>query len=146
MKVVTRIFVAITLAMILLVIGYVSKMMLITNPGVIEELKNNPEGERAARVMLLGFEDGSSIPVNYLREGNKVFAGADGPWWRSLVDGARVTIFIKGESFTGQASVVLDNQTTVDDVFSRLRPNAPSWLPDWMNGKLVVITIEDSAK
>jgi hypothetical protein len=27
-------------------------------------------------------------------------------------------------------------------VFARLRPKVPSWLPLWLNGKLVVITLQ----
>jgi len=42
------------------------------------------------------------------------------------------------------AVVVLDDQAYVDDVFSRLRPTVPKWLPDWLNGKLVVVTLSDS--
>ena len=88
--------------------------------------------------------DGKQIPVNYLLEGNKVFAGADGRWWHVFEgEGIPVTMLIKGQELKGHGIVILDNQPYVDDVFSRLRPAAPEWLPDWLNGKLVEITIKE---
>ena len=54
------------------------------NSGVIRDLTENPNGERARVVMLLTLPSGKAIPVNYLREGQNVYAGADFPWWREL--------------------------------------------------------------
>ena len=48
------------------------------NPGVAEELRAEPDGDRAQKVMLLTLPSGREIPVNYLREGDRVYAGADG--------------------------------------------------------------------
>ncbi len=115
----------------------------IANPGDVRELQDNPDGPLAARVMLLEVGDGRSIPVNYLREGGLVFVGADGPWWRQLVDNPNVSLVIKGDTLSGQARVVLDDQAYVDAVFARLRPTAPQWLPDWLNGKLIEITLQE---
>jgi len=115
----------------------------VSNPRVVESLKRDPAGERAGIVMLLTFPDGRTIPVNYLREGDTVFAGADGPWWREFRDGgALVTLLIRGETLAGHAAVILDDPQYTAEVFRRLRPKAPSWLPAWLNGKLVVITLE----
>ena len=36
----------------------------------------------------------------------------------------------------------MDDRANIDDVFARLRPKAPDWLPDWLNGMLVVITLD----
>ena len=36
----------------------------LSNPGVVRELIEDPEGERAARVMLLTLPSGRRIPVN----------------------------------------------------------------------------------
>ncbi|MFT7243136.1 MAG: hypothetical protein ACI82A_000478 [Candidatus Azotimanducaceae bacterium] len=117
----------------------------ITNQRVIDELRSNPTSERANIVMLLTFPDGKSLPVNYLREGDRVFVGADGPWWRAFQDkGAAVSLLIKGEQLTGNAKVILDDIDYTHEIFARLRPNAPTWLPDWLNGKLVVITLSSS--
>ena len=113
------------------------------NPKVAQELRDDPNGERAALVMLLTFPDGREIPVNYLREGDQVFAGADGRWWRAFREGdVPVTVFIKGEELTGRARTVLDDPEYTRDVFTRLRPNVPKWLPEWLDAYLVVIDLE----
>jgi hypothetical protein len=110
----------------------------------MEELRTNPTGEEAQEAMLLTFE-GKTLPVNYLKEGNTVFMGVDGRWWRAFTgDGLPVSLLIQGETYTGHGVVVLDKPAYVEDVFSRLRPTAPEWLPTWLNGKLVVITITGS--
>jgi hypothetical protein len=115
----------------------------VSNPRVTDTLRSDPTGERAGIVMLLTFPDGRTIPVNYLREGDTVFAGADGPWWREFRDGgAPVTLLIRGETLAGHATVILDDPQYTSEVFRRLRPKAPSWLPAWLNGKLVVITLK----
>jgi len=136
-------FIVIVVMLVVFAVAYRLYYERVTNPGVVEEIRSNPEGERAGIVMLLTFPDGMVLPVNYLREGNEVFAGADGRWWRVFQgEGADVSVFIRGETLTGRAKVVLDDQSYVDDVFSRLRPTVPEWLPDWLNGKLVVITLD----
>ena len=134
----------ITLAAGLVLVALVSGMILynlfVTNPRVADEIRNNPDGERARKAMLLTFADGKMIPVNYLRENGRIYVGADGPWWREFRgEGQSVTMVIRGETTTGHATVELEDQDFVDDIFSRLRPTAPEWLPDWLNGRLVII-------
>ena len=114
-----------------------------TNALVIAEIQANPGGERAARSMVITLADGRVYPVNYLREGNLVFMGIDGRWWRAFRgDGQQVEMLIQGQLLIGSARVELDDQAYIDEVFARLRPKVPSWLPDWLNGKLVVITLD----
>jgi hypothetical protein len=130
----------------LLVAGaaYLSLTRESTNASVVEELRQNPQGERATRTMLITLSDGRMYPVNYLREANLVFMGIDGRWWREFLgEGQPVGLSIQGENFSGHALTVLDRPEYKADVFSRLRPAAPAWLPDWLNGKLVVITLDD---
>ena len=110
---------------------------------VAQDIRDNPDGERARRAMLIYLPDGRMYPVNYLMEGDLVFMGIDGLWWRDFRDSdVPVRMLIRGQEYTGRGRVVLDNPAYVDDVFSRLRPTVPEWLPDWLNGKLVVITLE----
>ena len=117
-----------------------------TNASVIAEIQTNPGGERAARSMVITLADGRVYPVNYLREGERVFMGIDGRWWRAFQgDGEQVQMLIQGQRFSGLAKVELDDQAYIDEVFSRLRPKVPSWLPDGLNGKLVVITLDNGA-
>ena len=128
---------------VLLILGLIF-FRSVVNPAVMDEIRNNPDGEEAQIAMILSFDD-KTIPVNYLREGNLVFMGVDGPWWRSFKgEGKAVSMVIRGETLTGHGVVVLDNDDYVVDVFSRLRPTAPDWLPLWLNGKLVVITLSEA--
>jgi len=128
---------------ILLIGGYVIHGKYIGNPRVIEEIRSNPDGDRAGIVMLLTLPDGAEIPVNYLREGDKVFMGADGGWWRAFRDdGAAVSMLVRGETLTGHAVVILNDPSYTQQIFSRLRPTVPKWLPDWLNGKLVVVVLD----
>ena len=132
------------LASLLVLIGvYYVYTVQVVNPRVAAELVEAPDGPRAARVMLLTMPDERVIPVNYLREGPLVFAGADGPWWRDFLAGdVPVQLLIRGETLYGVANVVEDDPAYKADVFDRLRPDVPDWLPDWANAKLVVITLQ----
>ena len=113
------------------------------NAQVIEEIRTNPQGARAGRSMIITLADGRVYPVNYLREDDLVFMGIDGRWWRAFQgSGEPVEMLIQGQRLRGHAQVVLDNPEYVVDVFARLRPKAPSWLPLWLNGKLVVVTLQ----
>ena len=116
----------------------------IANARVMEELASDPHGERAGIVMLLTLPGDRVLPVNYRREGNQVFAGADGRWWRALREGdVPVTVTIRGEALAGRARVVFDDPEYKRDVFARLRPNVPKWLPEWLDAHLVVIDLEE---
>ncbi len=118
-----------------------------TNARVAEEIRQNPEGARAAKAMLLTLADGTMYPVNFLYEDDKVFMGIDGLWWREFVAEPKpVSMFIKGETFSGKALVELEDQAYINDIFSRLRPTVPKWLPDALNGKLVVISLDEESK
>ena len=130
-------------AIVVLIVAYGFYANTVANPRVVEELKNEPDGPRAERAMLLTLPDGRELPVNYLWEGNKVFVGSDGRWWRAFQgDGTAVTVLIKGQTMTGHARVELDDRDYIDDVFSRLRP-AASWVPEALDAKLVVITLDE---
>ncbi len=108
------------------------------NPRTARELREDPQGERAGKVMLLTLPSGKEIPVNYLRDGETVYAAADFPWWRELRgDGGRASVFIRGETLTGRIRAVEDDPALRDSVFDRLRPTAPRWA-----GTLVVIELD----
>jgi hypothetical protein len=95
------------------------------NPRVERELIENPDGDRAKKVMLLTLPSGRRIPVNYWRDGDKVYAGADGRWWKELVgEGHVVTVLVRGETLEGVARAVLDDPEYTKRVFASLRPNA----------------------
>jgi hypothetical protein len=110
----------------------------VLNRNAIRDLRTDPGGERARKVMLLTLPSGKEIPVNYLREGDRVYAGADFPWWRELRgDGGRVRLLIRGEVLDGHARAIEDDEALRSQVFARLRPTAPSW-----TGTLVEISLD----
>ncbi len=79
--------------------------------------------------------------MNYLREGDRVYAGADFPWWRELKgEGVAVTLLIQGETLRGRARAVLDQPDWRAEVFAKLRPTAPSW-----TGTFVVVELAEEA-
>jgi hypothetical protein len=99
------------------------------NPRVIRELKENPDGERADLVMLVTLPSGRNLPVNYLRKDNKVYAGADGSWWRELRgSGAPVTLYIKGQEYVAKGQAIEHDEALTDRIFTELRPTAPKWV------------------
>jgi hypothetical protein len=105
---------------------------------VIRELREDPEGERAKKVMLLTLPSGKELPVNYLRDGDTVYAAADFPWWRELEDGGgRSSVLIRGETLSGNIRAELEDDALRDSVFERLRPTAPRWA-----GTLIVIDLD----
>ena len=117
---------------------------LIVNPIVSSELRDNPNGREAQEAMLLTFRD-RTLPVNYLKEGNKVYIGMDGRWWQAFADeGIPVSMLIMGETYKGFGELAPDDPVYVQNVFSRLRPTTPSWFPSWLNAQLVVITLDSN--
>ena len=126
------------LCILALVVGNACVSALWTNPKVIRELREEPDGERAKKVMLLTLPSGKAIPVNYLREGDTVYAAADFPWWRELRGGGgRGSVLIRGETLAGMIRAVEDDPALRESVFGRLRPTAPLWA-----GTLVVIELD----
>lgn len=108
------------------------------NPRVARELREDPQGQRAQKVMLLTLPSGKQLPVNYLREDGTVYAAADFPWWRELRGGGgRGSVLIRGETLHGHVRCVEDDPELRESVFARLRPSAPLWA-----GTLVVIELE----
>ena len=120
-----RIAAAIAALLALLVLGVWLYFGQFANPRTIRELIEQPDGERAQKVMLLTLPSRRVIPVNYLREGEMVYAGSDGGWWRELAgSGQPVVLFIRGETLIGTGRAVRDDPDYTAEVFSRLRPNA----------------------
>ena len=128
----------ILVALLLVVGGSACFFSMINNPRVIAELREDPQGERAKKVMLLTLPSGKAIPINYLREGRTVYGAADFPWWKELRDGGgRGSVFIQGDTLEGYIRAVEDDPDLRDSIFERLRPTAPRWA-----GTLIVINLD----
>ena len=69
----------------------------VRNPDVMRQIETEPDGYRAQNTLILEGPDGRRFPVNYLREGNVVYLGADGRWWRQFETAAPVTRVLRGE-------------------------------------------------
>lgn len=123
----------------LLAIGYYVYTAAIGNPRIARKILEEPDGELARKVMLLTLPSGKRYPVNYLRDGDLVFAGCDGRWWRELRgDGAPVSVHIRGRDLRGIARVVTDDPGYRERIFERLRPRSYRWI----GGKLIEIRLE----
>lgn len=137
-----KILTGLLVALLVLAAGYIAYLRLVTNPEVIAQLKTPDGGPRADKVMLVTLPDGQELPVNYLREEGMVYVGVDGLWWRQFSEGPQpVKLVIKGEPYVGTGVAVLDDPEHTADVFARLRPTAPTWLPGRMKGVLLEITL-----
>ncbi len=126
-------------ALVLLAAGTVPYMARVTNPAVERELREQPDGERARKVMLLTLPGGRTFPVNYLREGDTVYVGCDGLWWRELRGpGAPVQLYLRGQTLAGRARAIEDDPARRSAVFDRLRPSAPK-----IFGTLIEIALQE---
>ncbi len=127
-------------AVALLAIGVYAYTAAVRNPRITRELLAEPDGAIAGKVMLLTLPSGKRYPVNYLREGDRVFAGCDGRWWRELRgEGAMVTVLIRGKELRGRARAVRNDPEYRKRVFKRLRPRS-YW---WIGGKLIEIVLDE---
>ena len=97
----------------------------VANPRITRALIESPHGERASKVMLLELPSRRRIPVNYLRENDRIYAGADGRWWKEIDgEGFTVSLVVRGEALTGRARAVRDDPDYTERIFAKLRPNA----------------------
>ncbi len=94
------------------------------------ELRANPQGDLAQKVMILTLPDGETIPVNYVREDDYVYTGADGFWWCQLRgDGSRVEVYIKGEDLTGLGRAVEHDKERAKEILAKVRPGFERFSP-----------------
>ncbi len=112
--------------LLVLVAGLPFYMEHVENPAVVRELREHPDGARARKVMLLTLPSGRALPVNYLREGETIYAAADGRWWRELRGfGGPVQLLVRGQALAGHARAIEDDPARRSAIFDRLRPTAP---------------------
>jgi hypothetical protein len=63
-----------------------------------------------------------TVPVNYLRQGDRVLCGCDFKWWRNLEGGAEVLLRIRGQELRGWAEPIRDDPERSRQGFRQLRP------------------------
>ena len=112
----------------------------LVNPGVIQEIETNPDGDRAASTLVMTLDDGTRLPLNFVREDNRVYLGSGGRWWRRFETPAPVTLLIRGRQYRGTAVAVRDDPDKRMEVFKQLRPSGTAWL----KGVLVAVTLDDA--
>ena len=66
-------------------------------------------------IMLITFTGRKSgkqftTPINYFRQDDTVLTTTDSPWWKNLRGGAPVTLRIKGQTLTGIAEAITDEE------------------------------------
>jgi len=133
-----RVVAAAAAALVLLVFVVSLYFEHVANPRVERELVENPQSERAQRVMLLTLPSGRRLPVNYLRQGDRVYAASDGTWWQELHgQGFPVALLVQGETLEGMARAVRDDPEYTQRIFAELRPDAVEGF-----GTLIEIVLE----
>ncbi len=118
----------------------VSSGCALVNPGVIEEIESNPTGDRAASTLVMTLDDGTRLPLKFVREDNLVHLGSGGRWWRRFQSPGPVTLLMRGREYRGTAVAVRDNPGKRREVFQQLRSSGTAWL----KGVLVTVTLADA--
>jgi deazaflavin-dependent oxidoreductase (nitroreductase family) len=71
-----------------------------------------------------------STPVSYIQEGNRVSFSTNGEniWWRNLIDGAEVTLTLRGEEVPATTQVVhgagAETEAALTDFFTKMPRDA----------------------
>ena len=110
-------------------------------------LQSAQHGLLSERVLLITLKqrdsaDRKTFPVNYLREGNRVYIASDFDWWKHLEGGAAVTLLIQGTAVTGWATPILNDPERSSAGFRKLRP----WTykrAEWTGAVFVEVSIQE---
>lgn len=110
---------------VLVVIALV--VMIVANPIVSAILRSERHALLSDGIMLITMKkrDSSELktfPVDYLREADTVYVGADSSWWEPLEGGAEVRMLIQGAELVGWATPILDDPERITAGFKKLRP------------------------
>jgi hypothetical protein len=135
------------LVSIVLIFAVIAVLLLISHVLVPVVLKSKQHALLSGHIMLITMtkrETGNLItfPVDYLREGNTVYAGSDSTWWKNLEGGAEVYLLIQGTEYVGWATPITDNLDRIKEGFKKLRPWT-YWRASWSGAVLVEIQLRD---
>ena len=132
---------------IISVLAGLSVLVAAYHPLVPIILQSEQHGLLSDSVMLITLKKRDSaemktFPVDYLREGNRVYIGSDSGWWKHLEGGAEVTMLMQGTEYTGWATPILDDPERSSAGFKKLRP----WTykrAEWTGAVFVEVKIRD---
>ena len=63
------------------------------------------------------------FPIGYMRQGSTLFSYSPFSWWRSLSNGAPVTVTVRGRALTGRAEAITDTAIVEPGMLVYLRHN-----------------------
>jgi deazaflavin-dependent oxidoreductase (nitroreductase family) len=93
-------------------------------------LRSPLHGTVSKHILLLTFKGRKSgktytIPVGYMRQGNKVTLLTDHNWWKNLRGGAPVTLRIQGKTYQGTAQALPDDKELTVSEMQAFVKNSP---------------------
>ncbi len=131
-------------------IGLAVIVIVLANPVVSAILRSERHALLSDGIMLItlkkrGTSELQTFPVDYLRESNIVYVGADSGWWKHLEGGAEVHLLIQGRERVGRALPILNDPDRSTAGFKKLRP----WTYKralWTGAVFIEIQIRDEAR
>lgn len=131
-------------------VGLALIIMIVANPIVSAILRSERHVLLSDGIMLMtvkkrGTSELKTFPVDYLREADMVYVGADSGWWKHLEGGAEVRMLIQGREWIGRAMPILDDPDRSTAGLKKLRP----WTYKralWTGAVFIEIQIQEASK
>ena len=137
-----RIFIGLAILVGLAIIG-----ALVANPVVSAVLRSERHRWLSDKIMLITIKQPETsalktFPVDYLREADTIYVGADSDWWQPLEGGAQVRMLIQGRERSGRAMPILNDPDRIESGFKKLRPST-YWRALWTGAVFIEIKLEN---
>ncbi|ETW94907.1 MAG: hypothetical protein ETSY1_32805 [Candidatus Entotheonella factor] len=109
-------------------VGLAVIVVIVANPIVSAILRSEQHTLLSDGIMLItmkkrGTSELKTFPVDYLRNSDTVYVGADSGWWKDLEGGAEVRMLIQGREWVGWAMPILNDPDRSAAGFKTLRPS-----------------------
>ena len=123
----------------------VDPMRSVINPAMIRLLRSSLHRTMSGNILLITFTGRKTgrlftTPLSYMQEGDTVYCLTDGRWAENLVDGAAVTLRLRGEDVHGAATAYLREPARVAAVMMRFFERVPR------DAKFYGVRLESSGK
>ncbi len=133
-----------------ILVGIAIVLIIVANPIVTAILRSERHALLSDGIMLItmkkrGTSELKTFPVDYLREANTVYVGADSGWWKHLEGGADVRMLIQGTEQVGWATPILDDPDRMAVGFKKLRPFTYKRAL-WMGAVFIEIEIQKGSR